>query len=184
VRALRASASRRHVESMRIKSAAGVAALSLGASPSPSHPRGDDQTYRRTAPTLDGVACKSPSMSEQSARPTRTMAYGPDAAQPPKGHSPARNSETATPRHVSIATAAGRDVSRASRNLGAISGKGNVGRVKERNQAHPQTPGFERDKRSLAGSLEAVATSSFHVSGGFPRFNIFRNTRYASLALS
>jgi hypothetical protein len=49
-----------------------------------------------------------------------------------KGPFAGPNSETATPRHVSIATAAGRNVSRASRNSGSASGRRLADRRKTR----------------------------------------------------
>src|SRR5271157_2956483 len=41
-------------------------------------------------------------------------------------------------------------------------------RARSRDRAQPQIPGFERDRRRLAVSLEAAAMSSFQVSGGVP----------------
>jgi hypothetical protein len=36
--------------------------------------------------------------------------------------------------------------------------------------------GADRDSRRLADSPDAAASRSFHVSGGLPRFSIFRKT--------
>ena len=86
--------------------------------------------------------------SSQSALRARARAYGPDAAQPPKGHSPARNSEKATPRHVSMATAEGRNVSRASRNSGSI-----LPHAAGRRSAIWNQSGVEPTSRSFASQL-------------------------------
>jgi len=49
-------------------------------------------------------------------------------------------------------------------------------RLRSNNASLRHLPRVERDRRRLDSPLEAAARRSFHVSGGFPRSNIFLNT--------